>query len=214
MLFPASLVTGMTLKPLCEKACEKSIRSLFLTSLRYPYLWLSKASSTCFAHADFDSVKVFQYLWHRHILQFWNIFPAPKKVAAQSKLFIFCPGAQDSVMPDPYKMFWWYMHQKSPNEFYTGKCAFLPFTFIAVIFHWKGDIFFIHTDDPVVAYGNPVCIFTKIINDRLSTIKGLFAVWYPFSRITAVNQFLESIMVSVLFCRTVEFKFFCLPKLF
>lgn len=117
-------------------------------------------------------------------------------------------------MPDPNKTFWRYMHQKSPDELHTGQCEFLPFTVIAVIFHGKGDILFIHTDDPVVAYGNPVCIFAKIVNDRPCTMEGLFAVWYPFGRITLVNQFLERIMIPVLFSRTMEFKLSSLPELF
>lgn len=100
-------------------------------------------------------------------------------------------------MTDPHKTFGQHMYKEPPDEFHAGQRKFFPTAFIAVIFDRKSNRIFIHADDPVVAYGYPVCIFAKITDYRLCTIKSLFAVRNPFGGITAVNQFFELISVPV-----------------
>lgn len=70
-------------------------------------------------------------------------------------------------MPDPDKTFWWYMYQKTPYEFNTGKGQFFPLSFVLVIFYRKCDSFIVHADDAVIA-----------IKPLASQAEG----WYSFHR--------------------------------
>ena len=88
------------------------------------------------------------------------------------------------------------MHKKSADKFNAGNGKFFPLTFFSVIFYIVGDSIFIHADNTVVANDNPVGVFSKVVNNGLSTIKGFLAVGNPFLVITNVQQFLESIMVA------------------
>ena len=62
------------------------------------------------------------------------------------------------------------MHQKSPDEFLSGKCEFLPLTMVFVILHGKRNRGIRHTLYAVVAYGNSVSVSAKIFDNRLRTI--------------------------------------------
>ena len=101
-------------------------------------------------------------------------------------------------MPDPDKSLWRDMHQKTSDEFDTGKGKFFPLPFVPVIFHGKCDGFFVHTDDPVVTDRNPMGILSEIFNDRLGTMKCLFAIRNPLCTITGIQQFLEGIVITEL----------------
>ena len=61
-------------------------------------------------------------------------------------------------MPNPDKTFWRYMHQKPSYKFNTGKGQFFPLSFVPVIFYRKSNVFIVHTDDAVIADGNPMGI--------------------------------------------------------
>lgn len=87
-------------------------------------------------------------------------------------------------MPNPDKTFGWYMHQKTPYKFNTGKCQFFPLSFIPVILDRKSNIFIVHADDAVIADGNPMGILSKVVNHRPCVVKsfaapGYFAVLRP-----------------------------------
>ena len=115
-------------------------------------------------------------------------------------------------MPDPDKSFWGDMHQKTPDEFDTGKGKFFPLPFVPVIFHGKCDGFFVHTDDPVVTDRNPMSILSEIFNDRLGTMKCLFAIRNPLCTITCSQQFLEGIVITELFRGTVKNQLILFPQ--
>ena len=97
-----------------------------------------------------------------------------------------CPSAQQAVMPDSDKAFWWYMHKKSANEFNTGNGKFFPIAFFAIIFHIISNGILIHADEAVIADGNPVCVFSKVVNNGLRTVEGFLAVGNPVFAITKV----------------------------
>ena len=79
-------------------------------------------------------------------------------------------------MPNPDKAFWWHMHQKPSYEFDTGKNQLFPLSFVPVIFYRKSDGFIIHADNAVIADGNPMGIFSKVINHRLCTVKSFLTI--------------------------------------
>ena len=114
-------------------------------------------------------------------------------------------------MPDSDKAFWWYMHKKSANEFNTGNGKFFPIAFFAIIFHIISNGILIHADEAVIADGNPVCIFSKIVNYRLCAIKRFLAMRYPFFFITGIQQFFESKVILVFFTASMELKFIIFP---
>ncbi|CUX52082.1 hypothetical protein BN3589_00001 [Clostridium sp. C105KSO14] len=127
---------------------------------------------------------------------------------------MFAAGTKKSVMPNPDKTFGWYMHQKTPYKFNTGKCQFFPLSFIPVILDRKSNIFIVHTDDTVIADGNPMGIFSKVINHRLCTVKSFLAARNPFCIITGIHQLFESIMITIFFCTSMELKLICIPEIF
>ena len=61
-------------------------------------------------------------------------------------------------MPNPDKTFWRYVHQKPSYKFNTGKSQFFPLSFVPVILYRKSNVFIVHTDDAVIADGNPMGI--------------------------------------------------------
>ena len=79
------------------------------------------------------------------------------------------------------------MHKKSADEFNTGNGKFFPIAFFAIIFHIISNGILIHADEAMIADGNPVCIFSKIVNYRLCTIKGFFTMRNPFFVVTGVE---------------------------
>ena len=89
-------------------------------------------------------------------------------------------------MPYPDEAPWWYMHQEPADEFRSGKSKFFPLTMILVIFDSECDGEISHSFDPIVAYGNPVCILAKILDDRLCATERLFTVRYPFLGVTGI----------------------------
>ena len=74
------------------------------------------------------------------------------------------------------------MHKETADKFNAGNGKFFPLTFFPVIFHIISNRGIVHTDDVVVADGNPVCILAEIINDGLGSIKGFLAVGYNKKR--------------------------------
>ena len=104
------------------------------------------------------------------------------------------------------------MHQEPADKFNSGKGEFLPLTVFPVILHIKGNCAFIHTDNTVVADGNPVSVFPQVVNNGLSTIKGFLAVWNLVLFITNVQELLEGVMVTILFAASMKLKLFLFPE--
>jgi len=78
------------------------------------------------------------------------------------------------------------MHKKPANKFTTGNGKFLPAAFFSVVFDIVSNGIFIHADDTVVADGNPVGVFSKVVNNGLCTVEGFFAMRNPVFVITKV----------------------------
>ena len=114
-------------------------------------------------------------------------------------------------MPDSHKAFRGHMHKKPADKFNAGNGKFFPLTFLPVIFYIVGNSAFIHADNTMVANGNPMGVFPKVVNNGLRAIKGFLAVGNPFLVITNVQQFLESIMVAILFTASMKQKFIRFP---
>ena len=104
------------------------------------------------------------------------------------------------------------MHQEATNKFNARNGMFLPPAFFTVILYIEGNSILIHADNTVVADGNSMGVFPKVVNNGLSTIKGFLAVGNPFLVITNVQQFLESIMVAILFTASMKQKFIRFPE--
>ena len=109
-------------------------------------------------------------------------------------------------MSDSDKAFWQHMHKKPADKFNSCDGVFFPDSFVTVIFHIVSNGIFIHTDDAVVADGNPVRILAQISNDGLSSIKSFFAVRNPFFFVTYIQKFLKSIIVTIFFTGSMELK--------
>lgn len=114
-----------------------------------------------------------------------------------SKLLVFAARTKKSVMPNPDKTFWRYMHQKPSYKFNAGKGKFFPLSFVPVIFYRKSNVSIVHADDAVIADGNPMGILSKVVNHRLCAVKRFLTIRNPFRIITEINQFFERIMVTV-----------------
>lgn len=78
------------------------------------------------------------------------------------------------------------MHKESADKFNTGQGMLFPPVFFPVILHIKGNGIFVHANDAVVADGNPMSIFSKIVDNGLGTVKGFLAVGNPVFFITDV----------------------------
>ena len=89
------------------------------------------------------------------------------------------------------------MHKKSADKLNTWDGTFFPFAFFFVIFYIESNSVFIHTDDAVITDSNAMCIFSKVIDYRPSTIKSLFAMGNPFFRVTYVEKFLKGIVITI-----------------
>ena len=78
------------------------------------------------------------------------------------------------------------MHKKPANKFNTGNGKFLAVAFFSVVVDILSNGIFIHADDTVVADGNPVGVFSKVVNNGLCTVEGFFAMRNPVFVITKV----------------------------
>ena len=56
----------------------------------------------------------------------------------------------------------------------------------------------------MIADSNSMCIFSKIVNDRLGTIEGFLAVRDPFFFIAGVKKFFESIVVAIFYAAKIS----------
>ena len=89
-------------------------------------------------------------------------------------------------MPDSDKAFGRHMHKKPADKFNAGDGKRFPLAFFPVILHIEGHSILVHTNDTMIADGNPVGIFPKVINNRLRTIKGFLAVGNPILFIASI----------------------------
>ena len=78
------------------------------------------------------------------------------------------------------------MHKKPANKYTTGNGKFLPVAFFSVVFDIVSNGIFIHADDTMVADGNPVGVFSKVVNNGLCTIKGFLTVGNPILFIASI----------------------------
>ena len=72
-----------------------------------------------------------------------------------------------------------HMHQKSANKFNARNGKLFPLTFFPVIFYIVGNSIFIYEDNTVVAEGNPMGVFSKVVNNGLCSVEGFLAVGNP-----------------------------------
>ena len=124
----------------------------------------------------------------------------------------FGSGTQQSIVADSDKAFRRHMHKKPTDKFNAGDGIFFPLAFFSVILHIVGNSIFVHADNSMVADGNPVGIFSEIINNGLCTIKGFLTVGNPFFLITDIQELFESIMVAILFTTSMKLKLFLFPE--
>ena len=103
------------------------------------------------------------------------------------------------------------MHEESADKFNAGNGALFPLPFFTVIFHIVGNGIVVHANNTVIADSNSMCIFSKIVNDRLGTIEGFLAVRDPFFFIAGVKKFFESIVVAIFYAATMKLKFIFFP---
>ena len=127
---------------------------------------------------------------------------------------MFAARTKKSVMPNPDKTFWRYMHQKPSYKFNAGKGKFFPLSFVPVIFYRKSNVSIVHADDAVIADGNPMGILSKVVNHRLCAVKRFLTIRNPFRIITEINQFFERIMVTVFFGSSMKLKLISIPEMF
>ena len=115
-------------------------------------------------------------------------------------------------MTDPDEPFGRDMHQETTNEFFSGDSDFFPLSLVFVIFCSKGNSAVRHAFNTVVADRDPMGILSKILDNGLRAIERFLAVRDPLFFITGVQQFLERIVVFVVFFAAVEFKLSVLLK--
>ena len=104
------------------------------------------------------------------------------------------------------------MHKKAADKFDTGNGIFLPPAFFPIVFHIVGNGILVHADNTMIADGNPVGVFSKVVNNGLCTVEGFLAVGNPVFVIANVQEFLERIMVTVLFTVSMKLKLFLFPE--
>lgn len=63
----------------------------------------------------------------------------------------------------------------------------------------------------MIADGDSVSIFAKVVNNGLGSIKGFLAVGNPVFFIASIYQFFECIMITVLFTGSMEMKLIIFP---
>ena len=120
----------------------------------------------------------------------------------------FASGTQQTIMSDSDKALGWHMHKKPTDKLNAGNGNFFPLTFFPIIFYIVDNSIFIHADNTVVADGDPMGVFSKVVNNGLSAIEGLLAVGNPILFITNVQEFFECITVTVLFTASMKLKLF------
>ena len=67
------------------------------------------------------------------------------------------------------------------------------------------------TDDAVITDSDSMCVLTKIVNNRLGTIEGFFAVRDPVFFIAGVKKLFEGIVVAIFYTATMKLKFIFFP---
>ena len=90
-------------------------------------------------------------------------------------------------MSDSDKALGWHMHKEPTDKLNAGNGKFFPLTFFPVIFHIVGNGILIHANDTMVTNGNPVSIFSKVVNNGLGAVKGFLAVGNPVFFITYIQ---------------------------
>ena len=89
-------------------------------------------------------------------------------------------------MSDSDKALGWHMHKEPTDKLNAGNGNFFPLTFFPIIFYIVDNSIFIHADNTVVADGDPMGVFSKVVNNGLSAIEGLLAVGNPILFIAKV----------------------------
>lgn len=120
----------------------------------------------------------------------------------------FTSGTQQTIMSDSDKAFGWHMHKESADKFNSGNSQCFPFTSFMVVLHIVCDSVFIHADNTAITDSNSVYVLTKVMNNRLCTVKGFLTVWNPVFFIADIYQLFEGIVISVFFTASVKVKFF------
>ena len=103
------------------------------------------------------------------------------------------------------------MHEESTDEFNSGNGVFFPLAFFTVVLYIVGNSIFIHANDTMITDSNSMCIFPKVIDNGLGTIEGFLAVGNPVFFVTDIQQFFESIMVTIFFTATMKLKLVFFP---
>ena len=152
----------------------------------HPLSWITKVSTAALTNCNLETIKCFEHLWSFHTFKFGNILFATKEIPAQCQMFGFASGTKQSIMPNSNKTFRGYMHEKTAYKFSAGNGILFPFAFFTVIFYIISYGIIIHTNNTMVTDCNSVCIFSKVVDYRLSTIKGFLTVRDPIFFITDV----------------------------
>ena len=118
----------------------------------------------------------------------------------------FTSGTQQTIMSDSDKAFGWHMHKESADKFNSGNSQCFPFTGFTVVLHIVCDSVFIHADNTAITDSNSVYVLTKVINNRLYTVKGFLTVWNPVFFIADIYQLFEGIVISVFFTASVKIR--------
>lgn len=125
------------------------------------------------------------------------ILSGAEKSPAKLKIFSLCPAAKNTVMSDSDKPFRRNMHQKPSYEFNSGKGHVFPLSLVSVVLDRKYNIAVLDSLDSVVADCNSMRILSKILDNRLCSVKCLLAIRLPFLCIEIVQKFLECIVPTI-----------------
>ena len=79
------------------------------------------------------------------------------------------------------------MHQEPANKLLTGDRDLLPLALIFIIFGSKCNCRICHRFDTVIADGNPMRAFPKVLDDRLRTMERFLTVRNPFFCIAGIQ---------------------------
>ena len=107
----------------------------------------------------------------------------------------FTSGTQQTIMSDSDKAFGWHMHKESADKFNSGNSQCFPFTSFTVVLHIVCDSVFIHADNTAITDSNSVYVLTKVMNNRLCTVKGFLTVWNPVFFIAQGRQHLTICLI-------------------
>lgn len=155
--------------------------------------------SSFVAHRAFRNINT-GYPEHQLLPGFGHVFipgimNAMQILTTHLKIVLAVSVAQQAIMSDLYKSVRQHMEQEPADELRSLQRHYLIFVPIRIITPHEGNRAILHTDDPVISYGNTMRISAEIPEDPFSAVERRLTVYNPFTAVQVFQELSECFLI-------------------